>query len=70
MAKVVQKTLSNDAKEDLALALILLRDFKGGGMDIKTVQYILGLAEAINVKEEYDKLMPKIPPMIIKPRDQ
>ena len=67
----MKQVLSKEAKEDLAIALILLRDFKGQGkMDVELTKYMVGLAGAIGVRDQYDMMMSKIPPMRIEPRHQ
>jgi len=64
-------TLSKDGREQVALALILLRDFKRSGNlteDFENAQEIIRLAGYLGVAEEFDALTPKIPPMEIRPR--
>lgn len=63
------KTLSDEALEDIAFALLLLKDFKAQGkFDPEVTIYIYNLVKALNVSAEYDRLLSKIPPMRIEPR--
>jgi hypothetical protein len=63
------KELSEAGKEELALALLLLRDFKSDGkMDIGVTKMVLELCEHCGVTKQYEKLMPLVPPMKITPR--
>jgi hypothetical protein len=63
------KRLSKAGKQELAFALILLRDFKcDGKFDPKVIVAILSLADHIGVRTEYDELMTQIPPMKITQR--
>lgn len=67
MANIVG--LSEEGKQDIALALILLKDFKSDGrFDAGAIVEVLRLAEFLGVKEQYNKLISKIPPMDIKPK--
>lgn len=62
--------LSDDGKEEFALALILLKDFKSQGhFDAGVSVQIIKMAEYLGIRDVMDKLQAKIPPMIIKPRD-
>lgn len=61
--------LSDDGKQQLAMALLLLKDFKTEGrFEPDIVLMIVQLADMLGVREEYDDLVPKIPPMKIEPR--
>lgn len=61
--------LTEAGREELALALLLLKDFKcQGRMDFDVTLQILKLSVALGVDVEYNKLMSKIPPMRIEPR--
>jgi hypothetical protein len=63
------KELSEAGKEELALALLLLKDFKSQGkMDLEVSLMIIGLADHLGVRAQFDKLMPIVPPMRIEPR--
>jgi hypothetical protein len=63
------KELSEAGKEELALALLLLKDFKSQGkMDLEVSLMIIGLADHLGVRAQFDKLMPIVPPMKIVPR--
>lgn len=65
--------LSKAGKEELALALILLKDFKSQEqkkvLDVKLILMIKELAAYVGVEKEYDELLSKVPPMLIKPRE-
>jgi hypothetical protein len=64
-----EKVLSDAGREELALALLLWKDFKSqGGMDVDIVRTALGLADHVGVKDEFEKMMSKLPPMKITPR--
>ncbi len=63
------KELSEAGKEELALALLLLRDFKSEGkIDLGVTKMILELCEHCGVTAQYNKLMPIVPPMKVVPR--
>jgi hypothetical protein len=63
------KELSEAGKEELALALLLLKDFKSQGkMDWEVSMMVIGLADHLGVRAQFDKLMPIVPPMRIEPR--
>lgn len=64
-----QKVLSAAGKEDLALALILLKDFKAPGtVDLEVFRMVHGLAQFLEVDEEFNKLLTKLPPFKITTR--
>ncbi|GAH46394.1 unnamed protein product [marine sediment metagenome] len=53
--------LSKDGKEELALALLLWKDFKcQGKVDIDFYKQMLALADYIGVREELDELIKKV----------
>ena len=63
------RELTKDAKEDIAFALLLLKDFKSQGLfNVDIAMYILNMADHLGVRAEFDELMPKIPPMKIEER--
>jgi len=64
------KQLTSGAKEDLALALILLKDFKSQDKppNMEHTLQMLEMVDYLGVKKEWDMLIPKIPPMRIVPR--
>jgi hypothetical protein len=63
------RELSEAGKEELALALLLLKDFKSQGkMDLEVSMMVIGLADHLGVRAQFDKLMPIVPPMRIEPR--
>ena len=64
-----QKKLSEAGREQVAMALILLKDWKcKGKFDADVTISILGLADHLEVRAEFDKLMPIVPPMKIEKR--
>ena len=64
------KVLSQAGKEDLAFALILLKDFKSQGrLDLELSKVITELALELGVLEEFQVLLAKVPRMLIKPRE-
>ena len=68
----MSKTLSPAAKEQLAFALILLRDFKkqpDPKEDMETVLYVSKLARAIGVEAEWLAMIPKVPRFKIRKMD-
>lgn len=63
------RELSEAGKEEIALALLLLKDFKSQGkVDLEVSLMIIGLADHLGVRAQFDKLMPIVPPMKIVPR--
>jgi len=63
------RELSEAGKEELALALLLLKDFKSQGRwDLEVSMMVIGLADHLGVRAQFDKLMPIVPPMRIEPR--
>jgi hypothetical protein len=61
--------LNESGKEQVALALILLKDYKTEGkMDLEITKMVIELAQHLEVLDQYNKLLPIIPPMNIKPR--
>jgi hypothetical protein len=61
--------LTEAGKEELALALLLWKDFKcDGKFDIEVTRQVLAFAEMLGVKSQFEALMPKLPPMKITPR--
>jgi hypothetical protein len=66
----MDKELNEAGKEQLALALILLKDYKSGGrMDVEITKMVIELAQHLDVLEQYNKLLPIVPPMKIEPRN-
>jgi hypothetical protein len=67
----VQKQLSEGAKQDLAFALTLLKDFKSQGdygesvNNITLFKYVWELADFLGIKKEFDDMLSKVPPMKI-----
>lgn len=66
----MKKLLSEAGKEDLAIALLLLRDFKsdGRGFDVETVKAMLDMAEYLEITDVLNKMMAKFPTMRIVPK--
>jgi hypothetical protein len=63
------RELSDAGKQELALALLLLKDFKcDGRFDVDVTMMILELVDNLGVRAQFDALMPKVPPMKITPR--
>lgn len=61
--------LSDDGKQQLAMALLLLKDFKADGkFDVETVLMILELADMLGVRKQYDDLVAQVPPLRITQR--
>lgn len=53
--------LSEDGKKELALALLLWKDFKcQGKLDIDLYKQMLSLADYIGVRKELDDLLKKV----------
>lgn len=61
--------LSDAVKEEVALALILWRDFKSQGKyDIEIAKQMIELARHLGVSGQLDDLLLQVPPMKIEPR--
>ncbi len=61
--------LSKEGKNEIALALILWRDFKSGGkFDFEAAKRMFELAKHLDISSELEQLLSKVPPMKIKPR--
>ena len=64
-----RKELNEAGRQQVALALILLKDYKTGGVfDIESSLMVIELADHLGVRKEYDELMPVVPPMRIEQR--
>ena len=64
-----QVSLSQAGKEELALALLLLKDFKSEGrFDPEITLSVLKIANHLGVLKEFETLMTQIPPMKVVPR--
>jgi hypothetical protein len=64
------KTLSEAGKEEVALALILLKDFKAQGRFEPAVLIpIIDLAKYLDVYPQFERLLSHVPPMRIEPRE-
>jgi len=56
-------------KQQLALAILLLKDFKcDGKFDLQVIKFCFELAQSIDVVKEYNELMSQVPVMKIVPR--
>jgi hypothetical protein len=64
----MERNLNADGREQLALALILLKDFKAPYGDVMVFKMVYDLAQHLGVANEFDTLLSKIPPMKIEPR--
>ncbi len=65
----VMEQLSQSGKEELALALLLLKDFKcDGKFDVDVALTVLKLAQYLDVLPQYEELMSELPPMKVVPR--
>lgn len=64
--------LSEAGREELALALILWRDFKTTGrpgrMDVEVIKQMCEFAEMLGVTDDLHRMMPKVSPMKITAR--
>ena len=61
--------LTKAGKEELAIALVLWKDFKiQGKMDIGITHQAIMFADKLGIRSEYEDMMIKIPPMKIEPR--
>ena len=64
-----RKELSEAGREQIALALVLLKDFKTEGrFDIDINTMVIELAQHLGVMKEYEKVMVAMPPMRIEQR--
>jgi hypothetical protein len=64
-----QSELSEAGKQELAMALLLLKDFKSDGcFDLEITTMILQLVDWCDVRSQFEQLMPKVPPMKVMPR--
>ena len=61
--------LSDEGKQELALALLLWRDFKkpDDGDWARTVMQMFEMAEMLDVRKELEYLIPRLPPFKITP---
>lgn len=61
--------LSDDGKQELALALVLWKDFKTQGkMDLEIFKQAIDLSDMLGVRKEFEELIKKLPPLKIAPR--
>lgn len=65
----MSKELNEEGKEQVALALLLLKEFKcNGRFDVDMIKVIIELAQHLGVFEQYEKLSSQIPPLKITQR--
>lgn len=55
-------------KEQLAIALILLKDWKAESFDFETSLYVIQLAQKLGIFENFQNMLGKVPPFRIVPR--
>jgi hypothetical protein len=66
--------LSDAGKDQVALALLLLKDFKttdvpyGSDQYLECMKMVLSLADHLGVSEEFSQMLSRIPPMAIRPK--
>lgn len=61
--------LTQAGKEEIALALILWKDFKcAGKFDIDVNIQLFAFADILGVRKETETMLSKLPPMKIEPR--
>ena len=63
----MKKLLTEAGKQELALALLLWRDFKSDKFDPTIVKQMLEFGEELGVSKELGEMMSKLPRMEIKP---
>jgi len=62
-------SLDQDGKEELAVALLLWKDFKTqDGIDPQITLQMIMLARYLGIDRELDKMMAQLPPMRIIPK--
>ena len=61
--------LTQAGKEELALAILLWKDFKSQGkMDVEIMKQALEFAKNLKIEQEFHALHSQLPPMEIKPK--
>ncbi len=61
--------LTQAGKEELALAILLWKDFKSQGkMDVEIMKQALEFAKNLKIEKEFHALHSQLPPMEIKPK--
>ncbi|GAH87695.1 unnamed protein product [marine sediment metagenome] len=61
--------LSKAGKEELAVALVLWKDFKTAGkMDIGITRQAIAFADMLGIRAEYEDMLIKLPPVKIELR--
>lgn len=61
--------LSDAGKEELAIALVLWKDFKAQGkFDPDVALQMFSLADHLGIRKETEKMLAKLPPVKIIPR--
>lgn len=65
------KELSDAGREQIAFALILLKDFRTDGrFDPEEIVMTLGLADHLGVRKQFDELTTRLPLFKVTPRDE
>ncbi len=59
--------MTKEGKQELALALLLWRDFKADNFDMTVVRQMYEMAEELGISRELGEMMPKVPKMKIEP---
>lgn len=56
--------LSQAGKEELALALVLWKDFKADGkMDIDVMKQVVKFSQFLGIEKEFNEMLSKVPPL-------
>lgn len=63
------QNLTVAAKQELALAILLWKDFKSDGeFDVEITFTALKFCKMLGIQDEFEELLVQLPPMEIKPR--
>lgn len=58
--------LTDEGKEELAIALLLWRDYKcHGSFDVQIIKQAIMFAKMLDIEKQYNKVMAILPPMKI-----
>lgn len=61
--------ITEEGKKELAVALILWKDFKSNGkFDLDVTKQMLEFSKHLGIEKETQEMMSQLPPVIIKPR--
>lgn len=67
--KISLDQLNAAGREELALAILLWKDFKcQGKLDVVITEQAIQFVQMLGVEDEFYKLLPILPPLEIKPR--